>query len=166
MTLWQPLATVFLECLERTIPYIQRFLRLPFPVRVRWMEDIMLTLKLSAKPSTFAQLMGLEVWPSTASSVPMVPSSTRTTSSATGGSTLTAPLLRNSTLSMTRLLLNVKLLTVPPLMLWISTKLQQMRVMLPLPPMRRLPGLAGGSAAGGTTGGQWLAGGGTGDRDK
>merc|ERR1712106_1254753 len=70
----------------------------------------MLTLRLNVKHSTFAQLMELEVWPSTASSVLMVHSSTRTTSSVTGGSTLTAPLLRISTLSMMKLLLNVKLL--------------------------------------------------------
>merc|ERR1712106_1031910 len=53
--------------------------------------------------------MELEVWPSTASSVLMVHSSTRTTSSVTGGSTLTAPLLRSSTLLMMKLLLNEKL---------------------------------------------------------
>merc|ERR1712128_192075 len=70
----------------------------------------MLTLRLNVKHSTFAQLMELEVWPSTASSVLMVHSSTRTTSSVTGGSTLTAPLPRISTLSMMKLLLNVKLL--------------------------------------------------------
>merc|ERR1712123_403107 len=70
----------------------------------------MLTLRLNVKHSTFAQLMELEVWPSTASSVLMVHSSTRTTSFVTGGSTLTAPLPRISTLSMTTLLLNVKLL--------------------------------------------------------
>merc|ERR1711892_973441 len=38
----------------------------------------------------------------------MVHSSTRTTSSVTGGSTLTAPLPRSSTLSMMKLLLSVK----------------------------------------------------------
>merc|ERR1740128_322267 len=70
----------------------------------------MLTLRLNVKHSTFAQLMELEVWPSTASSVLMVHSSTRTTSSVTGGSTLTAPLPRISTLLMMKLLLNVKLL--------------------------------------------------------
>merc|ERR1712123_543363 len=70
----------------------------------------MLTLRLNVKHSTFAQLMELEVWPSTASSVLMVHSSTRTTSSVTGGSTLTAPLPRISTLSMMKLLLSVKLL--------------------------------------------------------
>merc|ERR1712227_663814 len=40
-------------------------------------------------------------------------SSTRTTSSVTGGSTLTAPLLRTSTVSMMRLLLREMLLLVP-----------------------------------------------------
>merc|ERR1711892_767066 len=64
------------------------------------MEVTMLTLRLNVKHSTFAQLMELEVWPSTASSVLMVHSSTRTTSSVTGGSTLIAPLPRISTLSM------------------------------------------------------------------
>merc|ERR1712106_1320144 len=74
------------------------------------MEVTMLTLRLNVKHSTFAQLMELEVWPSTASSVLMVHSSTRTTSSVTGGLTLTAPLPRISTLSMMKLLLSVKLL--------------------------------------------------------
>merc|ERR1712203_543983 len=41
-------------------------------------------------------------WLRTASSAPTEPSSTRTTSSATGGSTLTAPQLRSSTPSTTR----------------------------------------------------------------
>ena len=70
----------------------------------------MLTLRLSVKHSIFAQLMELEVLPSTASSVLMEHSSTRTISSVIGGSTLTAPLLRIFTLSMMRLLLNAKLL--------------------------------------------------------
>merc|ERR1719312_802155 len=70
----------------------------------------MLTLRLSVKHSIFAQLMELEVLPSTAFSVLMEHSSTRTISSVIGGSTLTAPLLRIFTLSMMRLLLNVKLL--------------------------------------------------------
>merc|ERR1711892_994758 len=65
--------------------------------------------------------MELEVWPSTASSVLMVHSSTRTTSSVTGGSTLTALLPRNSILSMMKLLLSVLVpmkhqLTMLPLM--------------------------------------------------
>merc|ERR1719513_161412 len=54
--------------------------------------------------------MELEVLPSTAFSVLMEHSSTRTISSVIGGSTLTAPLLRIFTLSMMRLRLNVKLL--------------------------------------------------------
>ena len=47
----------------------------------------MLTLRLNEKHSTFAQLMELQVWPSTASYVLMVHCSTKTTSSVTGGST-------------------------------------------------------------------------------
>ena len=73
----------------------------------------MLIQKLSVKHSTSALLMVLEVLPSTASSVPMELSSTRTTSSVTGGSTLTVPLLRTSTVSMMRLLLREMLLLVP-----------------------------------------------------
>merc|ERR1719350_1988010 len=46
--------------------------------------------------------MVLVVSPSTASSAPTEPSSTRTTSSATGGSTLTAPPPRTSTASTMR----------------------------------------------------------------
>ena len=72
----------------------------------------MLIQKLSVKHSTSALLMVLEVLPSTASSVPMELSLTRTTSSVTGGSTLTAPLLRTSTVSMMRLLLREMLLLV------------------------------------------------------
>merc|ERR1712172_87597 len=53
--------------------------------------------------STSARPMALVGSPSTASSAPTEPSSTRTTSSATGGSTLTAPPLRSSTPSTTRL---------------------------------------------------------------
>merc|ERR1712128_205577 len=79
-------------------------------------------LRLNVKHSTFVQLMELEVWPSTASSVLMVRSSTRTTSSVTGGSTLTAPLPRISTLSMMKLLLSVKLLQ----------ELLLMRVLIPM----------------------------------
>jgi hypothetical protein len=74
----------------------------------------MLILKLNARLSTFAQLMVRVVWPSTASSAPTEPSSTRTTSSATGGSTLTATRLRVSTLRMRRLLRSGKLLLLPP----------------------------------------------------
>merc|ERR1711892_1564647 len=81
--------TVFLESLAKTIPSILKFLSLVSLVMDKLMEVTMLTLRLNVKHSTFAQLMELEVWPSTASSVLMVHSSTRTTSSVTGGSTLT-----------------------------------------------------------------------------
>jgi len=54
-------------------------------------------LRLSARSSTFAPLMDRAVLPSTPSSAPTEPSSTRTTSSAIGGSTSTAPKLRVST---------------------------------------------------------------------
>merc|ERR1711892_962035 len=90
----------------------------------------MLTLRLNVKHSTFAQLMELEVWPSIASSVLMVHSSTRTTSSVTGGSTLTAPLLRSSTLSMMKLLQNVKLLMQLLLMFPENMVLQLMNMQL------------------------------------
>merc|ERR1719188_1542936 len=56
------------------------------------MEVTTLTPRPSARCSTSALLTALEVWPSTASS-------------ATGGSTLTAPLPRTSTASMMRSLL-------------------------------------------------------------
>merc|ERR1712233_65903 len=62
--------------------------------------------------------------PSTASSVPTEPSSTRTTSSATGGSTLTAPPPRTSTASMTNMLPR----ETPLLLLQVTHKL----TMLPL----------------------------------
>ena len=55
----------------------------------RFAQATMLTRRLSAKFSTSV----LPRRPSTASSAPMEPSSTRSTSSATGGSTLTAPSL-------------------------------------------------------------------------
>merc|ERR1719290_607161 len=96
-------------------------------------------LRLNVKHSTFAQLMELEVWPSTASSVLMVHSSTRTTSSVIGGSTLTAPLLRIFTLSTMKLLLNVKLSVELLLMLLEHTKppLIMLLLMLVLGPTRR-----------------------------
>merc|ERR1719483_1157114 len=62
----------------------------------RLMEVTMLILKPSARLSTSVPAMGRAASPSTASSVPMEPSSTRTTSSAIGGSTLTALLLKAS----------------------------------------------------------------------
>merc|ERR1712012_795353 len=71
---------------------------------------------LSVKFSTSVLLMELEVLPSTASCVPMEQSSTRTTSSATGGSTLTALRLRDSILSMMNMLLRGLLLMLLPVM--------------------------------------------------
>jgi hypothetical protein len=59
-----------------------------------FLQVTMLTMKLVARCSTFVLLTARAVSPSTASSAPMEPSSTRTTSSATGGSTLTALRLR------------------------------------------------------------------------
>merc|ERR1711913_176392 len=122
------------------------------------MEVTMLTPRLSARHSIFAQLMELEVWPSTASSVLMVHSSTRTTSSVIGGSTLTAPLPRTSTLSMMKSLLSVKLLPELLLTLLITTK-HPLTMLLPLLlPLLLLmntlwrEGGAGGWEEGGTTG--------------
>merc|ERR1719278_2330110 len=66
------------------------------------MEVTTRTPRPSARRSTSARPMALVGSPSTASSAPTEPSSTRTTSSATGGSTLTAPPLRSSTPSTTR----------------------------------------------------------------
>ena len=67
---------------------------------------------------------------STASSDQMVHSSTRTISSVTGGSILTAPLLRISTLLMMKLLLNVKLLLL--MLLVVMELLQIMQQLLHL----------------------------------
>merc|ERR1739845_119516 len=88
----------------------------------------MLTPRLNAKFSTSVQLMELVALPSTAFSVPMVPSSTRTTSSVTGGSILTALKLRVFTLSMMKLLLSVN-----PLMLQLQTALTHMYLLTPSP---------------------------------
>ena len=103
---------------------------LDLSVMVKLMEVTMLTQRMNAKHFIFAQLMELEVWPSTASSVLMVHSSTRTISSVTGGSILTAPLLRISTLLMMKLMLNVKLLLL--MLLVVMELLQIMQQLLPL----------------------------------
>merc|ERR1712128_233408 len=95
--------------LGRTTPFIQRFLRQVLDAKDKLMEDTTLTLRPSARCSTSVPMTELEVCPSTVSSVPTELSSTRTISSATGGSTLTALRLRVSTLSMTRLLPKEKL---------------------------------------------------------
>merc|ERR1719153_13466 len=114
------LLLTFPACPEKTTLFTLRFLNLDLLVKAKLMEVTMLTLRLNVKHSIFAQLMELEVLPSTASSVLMEHSSTRTISSVIGGSTLTAPLLRIFTLSMMRLLLNVKLWQPMP---WESTEL-------------------------------------------
>merc|ERR1711976_340919 len=89
------------------------------------MEDIMLTVRLNARFSTSVQLMELVVLPSTVSSAPTEPSSTRTTSSVTGGLTLTVLRLRVCTVSMTSTLLSV--------MLWLTMLLPLLlKDMLPL----------------------------------
>merc|ERR1712209_152295 len=85
------------------------------------MEVTMLIQKLSVKHSTSALLMVLEVLPSTVSSAPMELSSTRTTSSVTGGSTLTALKPRVSIASMINTLLREMLLLVLLVMLRLST---------------------------------------------
>merc|ERR1719347_2392330 len=81
------------------------------------MEVTTLTLRQSVRCSTSAQLTELEAYRSTASSVPTELSLTRTTLYVTGGSTLTAPLLRTSTPSMTRLLPRERPSLAKPLML-------------------------------------------------
>merc|ERR1719397_1508350 len=92
-----------LGCPGRTTPSTPRCQSQGLLATVRWTEVTTRTLRLSARLSTSARLMALVGSPSTASSAPTEPSSTRTTSSATGGSTLTAPPLRSSTPSTTRL---------------------------------------------------------------
>merc|ERR1719234_1971352 len=111
--------------------------------------------------------MALVGSPSTASSAPTEPSSTRTTSSATGGSTLTAPPLRSSTPSTTRLPQRGTPLQVTD---WEPTEgnqstelLQNTQEMLLFMRGRHLAGEegAGGSVeAGGMEGGRHRAGGG------
>merc|ERR1712106_267149 len=95
--------------LGRTTQFIQRFLRQVLVAKDKSTEDTTLTLRPSARCSTSVPMTELEVCPSRVSSVPTELSSTRTISSVTGGSTLTALRLRVSTLSMTRLLPKEKL---------------------------------------------------------
>merc|ERR1712008_20151 len=92
-----------LVCPGRTTPSTPRFQSQDLLATVRWTEVTTRTLRLSARRSTSARPMAPVDSPSTAFSAPTEPSSTRTTSSATGGSTLTAPPPRSSTPSMTRL---------------------------------------------------------------
>merc|ERR1719305_986729 len=122
---------------------MQRFLRPPFPVTDRWTEVTTRTPRLSARRSTSARPMALVGSPSTASSAPTEPSSTRTTSSATGGSTLTAPQLRSFTPSTTGslqrgtpLLALVPMLLETMLLLLLSTVPRDLGLL----PMKLLPG--------------------------
>merc|ERR1712172_483671 len=120
-------------CQGRTTPSMLRCQSQGLVARVRWTEVTTRTLRLSARLSTSARPMALVGSPSTASSAPTEPSSTRTTSSATGGSTLTAPPLRSSTPSTTRLPQRGK----PSLLLVQSTVLRRDQELLPT---RLLPG--------------------------
>ena len=104
----------------------------------------MLTLRPSARPSISAQLTVRAVSPSTASSAPMEPSSTRTTSSVTGGSTLTAMKLRVCTQRMRRLLLSARpplplpLTRLPTELLLLPATLQELHLpLLQLPTLGR-----------------------------
>merc|ERR1712083_330436 len=97
--------------------------KLPSLATARLMEVTRLTRRPSARSSTSAQLMELEVLPSTASSVPTEPSSTRTTSSATGGSMSIAlnqlQLLQKRTLKLL-LLVKKSMLLLPTKLLHLS----------------------------------------------
>merc|ERR1711892_712184 len=94
---------------EKTTLFMLRFLNLDSPAKVKLMEYIMPMVKPNAKFSTFAQLMELVVSLSTVSCAPTEPSSTRTTSSATGGLTLIVLKLKVFSLSTMKLLLNMLL---------------------------------------------------------
>merc|ERR1712037_549992 len=85
-----------LGCPGRTTPSTPRFRSQDSLATVRWTEVTTRTLRLSARRSTSARPMAPVGPPSTASSAPTGPSSTRTTSSAT------APPPRSSTPSTTR----------------------------------------------------------------
>merc|ERR1712083_890803 len=107
-------------------PILPRFPSLDFPVKDKLTEDTTLILKPSARCSTSVLLMARVVCPSTASSVPMAPSSTRTTSSVTGGLTLTALKLKVSTLSMMISLPKELKLMLLPVMTWLPMELLPM----------------------------------------
>merc|ERR1712198_280793 len=114
----------FLEYQEKTTQSMLKFLRPDSHVKVKLMEVTMLMVRLRVKSSTSAQLMELEVLLSTASSVPTAQFSTRTISSATGGSTLIVLKPRVFSPSMTRLLPNELKLTELLLMPLLLTLLQ------------------------------------------
>ena len=132
-TLWPCSSLLSLECQERTIPSMLRSQSLASLAMVRLMEVTTLILRLSVKHSTSVLLMVLVVWLNTAFSAPMELSSTRTTSSVTGGSTLTVPRPRVCTASMTNTLLREtlclelpvmpRLTTLPPPLLMLVTLL-------------------------------------------
>merc|ERR1719336_3146118 len=122
---------LFQESPEKIIQSMPRFQSPDFLVMDRLMEDTMLIQKPNVKCSTFVLLMELEVLPNIVSCVPMEPSSTRTTSSVTGGSTLTVPKLRVFTASMTNLQQKERLLQ--PLL---HTQLQLEDMMLQLESLR------------------------------
>merc|ERR1712150_299963 len=105
------------------------------PVTGKLMEVTTLTPRLSAKCPTSALLTELAVWPSTASSAPTGLSSTRTTSSATGGSTSTAPRPRVSTASTTSTLPRGPPWTEPPVTLSQVTPHQRPLLILDTPPL-------------------------------
>ena len=86
-------------------------------------QVIMQILRLSVRSSIVVVEVRRMDSSSTASSVLMEHSSTRTISSVIGGSTLTAPLLKNFTLLTMKLLLNAKLLLQLPLMLLVLMEL-------------------------------------------
>jgi len=98
-------------------------------------QDIMLMTRPDARSSTSAQLTVRAVSPSTASSAPTEPSSTRTTSSATGGSTSTAPRPRpwrrprtaSSQLPGRRPVRQLPTRQLPALTLWLTMLLQLLR---------------------------------------
>merc|ERR1711892_689337 len=89
--------------------------------------------KPNAKFSTFVQLMVLVVFPNTASCAPTEPFSTRTTSSVTGGLTLTVLKLKAFSLSMMTLLLNV--LKLMPLLMLQVLMLPLLMLIMTLPPL-------------------------------
>merc|ERR1712002_407038 len=74
-----PFREVFLEFPEKITPSMLKFLRPALTVLTRLTVATMLILKLNAKPSTSVQLTVREDLPSTVSSAPTEPSSTRTT---------------------------------------------------------------------------------------
>jgi len=92
------LKELFLEFLAVTTPSTLKFLKLLLCVTVRWMVAIMQTLKPNVKLSMFVLGMEQGAWPSTVFCVPMEPCSISSTSSATGGSMLTAHRLNLFTL--------------------------------------------------------------------